>query len=362
LYIKHIHLKNFRCFSEFTLDLDQPLVLLEGPNGSGKTSLLEALHYVCYLRSFRTHIPRDLIKLGDESFFIKIALADAHGVDHEIQVGSSGKKRLVKLDQKPIQSYKELLDYYRIVTLTEDDLNMVKGGPDVRRSFLDQALLLFNSEVLPRLRTLRACVEQRNALLINGTSRSSYDIWTQQLWENSRQIQQDRVILLQQLESRTNKLLEENFQESITIQLVYEPKKIERDKDFKSFLIENPSLYDEEMRMKRSLFGAHLDDFAINFCEKKSKVYASRGQQKLIAILLKLAVMQEVMEQKGKTVFLLDDFMTDFDDNVVSILLNLLMRLECQLIFTCPNKGSSLEKKLKEHGAQTTLLTYRNMS
>ena len=120
--LTHLHIKNFRCFNTLELDFTTPITLIEGLNGTGKTSLLEALHYVCYLRSFRTHIPSELVQFGQEHFFIRAQLQKEDHEQHNLQVGFSHKKRLVKVDEKSIGSYKEILNYYRIVTLTEDDL------------------------------------------------------------------------------------------------------------------------------------------------------------------------------------------------------------------------------------------------
>src|SRR3990172_3358446 len=175
-----IYIKNFRCFPALNLELDSPLVLVEGINGSGKTSLLEALHYACYLRSFRTHVPRDLIQFGQQDFFIKVALdsrALDHAMHHEVQVGFSGKRRLVKVDQKSVCSYKELMDYYRVVTLTEDDLSLINGGPDARRSFIDQAILLNDPSFITVIRNFRQVLESRNALLqISSKNEESYRV------------------------------------------------------------------------------------------------------------------------------------------------------------------------------------------
>src|SRR3989338_5981269 len=128
--IQRLQLKNFRCFPTATFDLDASVVVIEGINGSGKTSLLEALHYICYLKSFRTHIPRDLVSFGADSFFITILCGE-----HSISVGCSGTKRQVKINQKSILSYRELREYCKIVTLTEDDLSLIGGSPDRRRFF-----------------------------------------------------------------------------------------------------------------------------------------------------------------------------------------------------------------------------------
>jgi DNA replication and repair protein RecF len=378
LRITQLHLKNFRCFSTTTIALDQNIVLIEGPNGSGKTSFLEALHYICYLRSFRTHTPRDLTSLGETSFFLRVHF-EGHEQEgeHDIQVGFSGKKRLVKLNQKPIQSFKELMDYYRVVTLTEDDLSLIKDGPDVRRSFIDQAIVLFDPEFSAVLRSYRTILENRNALLMRGTvSDDSYRLWTEQLWSKSIEIQERRIALLAELEGRINRLFLAFFNDvyttssavaghgetgAVEVKFQYEFKIKKGRESFADFQVENHGLYEEEMRFRRSLFGAHLDDFSIHFCQKKSKIYSSRGQQKLLVVLLKIAQMQELIARKGSAIFLLDDFMTDFDDATADILISLLSSLGCQLIFTCPARGL-LEDKLLALGAQKVKLTYRIMS
>ena len=69
--ITNLQIKNFRCFGSLDLAFDNPITLIEGINGTGKTSLLEALHYLCYLRSFRTHLPQELVQFGHDNFFIK---------------------------------------------------------------------------------------------------------------------------------------------------------------------------------------------------------------------------------------------------------------------------------------------------
>ncbi len=358
--IQQLQLKNFRCFSDLNLEIGHPIVVLEGPNGSGKTSLLEALHYLCYLRSFRTHTPRDLVNLDASSFFVKIQLASAAGDVTDIQVGFSGKKRLVKVDQRAIQSFKELMNYYRVVTLTEDDLTLIKDGPDVRRAFIDQAVVLFDPDASTSLRTFKTVVENRNALLIRGGSTESLQIWTQQLWEQSRVLQGKRQAVLARLEKKVNELLFTYFgqKEGLVIQLEYLPKNSAVGESFDQFMQKSRDLFEDESKFRRSLFGAHLDDFAIIFCQKKSKVYASRGQQKLIMVLLKIAQMHELVALSGSAVFLLDDFMTDFDEPTAQTLISLLVSLNSQLIFTCPVPGGVLDGKLLALGAHKVKLTH----
>ena len=115
--------------------------------------------------------------------------------------------------------------------------------------------------------------------------------------------------------------------------------------------------YQEEIRYGRSLFGAHLDDFVINFKDKKSRLFASRGQQKLIVSLLKIAQVTFLASRRGPSLFLLDDFMTDLDENRAQLFLPILDNLEGQVFFTSPLKKGHMDSLLSQKGAQKVLLT-----
>lgn len=359
--IQHLLIKNFRCFDNFSLDVTHPLLLITGPNGSGKSSLLEALHYGCYLRSFRTHLPRELISFDNENFFIKIQLQETLNdttFDHELHIGFSKKKRLVKIDNKNITSYKELSTLYRVVTLTEDDLNLIKGAPEIRRLFLDQALSLEYPEFVAHARRHKQILENRNALIQRGGyGQDSYVLWTQQLWQEAVIIQEYRCKLLATLEHKTNSMLKERFGQDLALAFQYQPKKMAKGQTFEDFWASNGELRTLEPIFKRSLFGAHLDDFSLQFCHKASRAFASRGQQKLIVMLIKIAQMQGIIAKNGPSLFILDDFMTDFDQERGSKLFELLLDLKSQLIFTCPTNSGYFEELLRSHGAQHISLT-----
>lgn len=349
LQLTSIHLKAFRCFDQITIDLNSPIVLICGSNGTGKTSLLEALYYACYLRSFRTHLSRDLIALGKESFFIKLIVQDSSPdnlIDHAINIGFAGNKRRVTVDNQAIVSYKDLLAHYRIVSLTEADLKLIQDGPENRRAFIDQALILDNASSIGLMREYRIILENRNALLQNNVvDKDTYDIWTQKLWECTAELQALRKLLLHKFETTINTMLAHYVDPNMSVSLHYQAKK-ENNASFEGFLESNKDLMRSEMYFKRSCFGAHLDDFNIVLEGKKTRVYASRGQQKMIVLLIKIAQIKQLIQNKGPVIFLLDDFMTDFDNDRGQTLLSALLELDCQLIFTSPQRNSALESVL----------------
>lgn len=357
MHITKLRVKQFRCFSSFDISLDAPVVLITGANGSGKTSLLEAMHYLCYLRSFRTHLPKELVAFDDNTFFIQAQIAH-DALMHEIQVGFAGKKKVVKLDARPVSSYKELNQTYRALTLTQDDLLLIHGGPEIRRDFLDQALALLEPEYVTHLRTYRTIVQNRNALLHRGKiDHESYAIWTEKVWTHATVMQQKRQALLHQLQEITNQVLQTHFAGAIQLEFAYKAKKVEHGQSFQDFLEQNPRLREQEEIMGRSLFGAHLDDIALQFQQKASKAYASRGQQKLLVLLIKRAFMQLLTQQRGPAIFLLDDFMADFDHKTIEILIPLLQELDTQLIFTSPAATGHFEQLLLNQNCQHICLT-----
>ncbi|HEX4069316.1 MAG TPA: DNA replication and repair protein RecF [Candidatus Babeliales bacterium] len=353
LQVASISLKNFRCFDQVTIDLNSRIVLIYGANGTGKTSLLEALYYGCYLRSFRTHLSRDLIALGKESFFVKFSIhngSQENCVDHTLQIGFAHNKRLVKIDNKTTVSYKDLLNYYRVISLTEDDLKLIQDGPEERRAFLDQALLLHDATYITKMREYRVILENRNALLQHASiDREAYFIWTKKLWEHTAMIQALRKQLLSELEVQVNQMLHTYIDENLLVSFVYQAKK-GSDCPFDRFWQEHHGeLLRQEMHFKRTCFGAHIDDFAIILEGKKSRAYASRGQQKMILLLIKIAQIKQLSQKNGPLIFLLDDFMTDFDLERGKALLTALLELNCQLFFTSPRPDSALESALKAY-------------
>lgn len=358
MHLKQLHLKNFRCFADRTLTFDNRIVFIEGLNGTGKTSLLEALHYLCYLRSFRTHSPRELLQTGQGTFFIK-ALFEGDLENTEIQAGFSGAKRLVKVNQKSICSYKELLDVYRVVTLTEDDLALIKEGPELRRIFIDQLILLHDHSYLAKLKQVRHIANNRNRLLMGRsiTNHTLYMVLTQQLWQSSHEVQQMRRAALAQLATTASQLLTNHVDPNLKIALTYKSK-YEHGESCQEFMDTHPTLLADEQRHGRSLFGAHLDDIVITFQDRHSKSFASRGQQKLMVLLLKIAQLQELVAKRGPTLFVLDDFMTDFDEQRVATMLSLLEHLNTQLIFTAPTNRNGLGDQLAARGGQRIILTH----
>lgn len=339
--IQSIQLKNFRCFTQVQFSLDAPVVLIEGGNGSGKTSLLEAIHYLCYVRSFRTHIPHDLVNFGNEGFFIAAKIQD-----DLVTIGSSGAKRQVKINQKAVTSHKELRTVCKVVTVTQDDTGIVTGSPEKRRTFLDHALVLYNDELTETMKLFRHILETRNAFLMQGTgSAEEFDIWTYKLWKTSQEIQKSRTEFLDLLLSQ-GKALEGYFLEAHTFSISYITKHLLLSQTYEEFFASSARLFERERYFRRSLFGAHLDDIEIIFNGKPARMFSSRGQQKLLTLFLKISQAALLKTRHTQIIFLLDDFLSDFDMNTLFRVIKICLTVQAQLIFTTPLSSSPEELAL----------------
>jgi DNA replication and repair protein RecF len=354
VFIQQITVKQFRSFPEKTIAFTSPIVLIEGDNGTGKTSLLEALHYTCYLRSFRTHSPREMIRFQGDAFSVHVQLQTDDDEKHTVHVGFSPKKRKIRVNNKAVASYKELLAAYQAISITEDDVMLIKGDPDGRRMFMDQGVLLSDHTHPALLRSYKKTLEQRNALLQHKhVDRTSYDIWTRQLWQHAQEIIQKRTEFIAKLERKANTLLDENFDQSMSIRLSYENKRHAILDTYESFVETHTNLFHKETEYRRTLFGPHLDDCNMLFQDKRSKQYASRGQQKLILIILKIAQMSLLY---APTLLLVDDFMTDFDEKTSKKLIDMLIQQKDQIIITSPARNELLIRHMTQYSYQTISL------
>lgn len=361
-------LRNFRCFSTLELDLEQPIVLIHGPNGSGKTSILEALHYACYLKSFKTHLPKELVRGEAEGFGVALSLA-AESFD-TLQIQFAHKKKTIKLNEQGISSYRELYEAYRVVSINEDDLGIIQGSPSARRSFLDMMVQLMHPEHAALVKKYKTILDNRNALFIQAKLRGtldqeSYFLWTEQLLQTSRLIQKARIEAVRLLEQEAQTLIREvvasTEDEPLTIHYqranpYSEIEHLSAQELFKHY----PQLQANEQRQRRTLFGAHLDECSITYLGKDCRTYSSRGQQKLVLFLLKLAQIQVIRSlsatQEG-VILLIDDFMTDFDEEKAQALIPLMTKLSSQVILTTPIEEMIKNKLPLEHTQSINLRT-----
>jgi len=345
--IRSLQLENIRCFASQRFDLQSNFVVIEGNNGAGKTSILESLHYSCYLRSFRTRTARDLIQEGKEHGFIAVNFYQPrYSLEEKISVGiGRDSKKFIRLNDEPVQGYKDIIDHYRVVTLTADDLSLISGEPEERRSFINAAVLLQQPEHIKSFREYSRLLALRNAYLAGPAQRENkpseeFLVWTKLFWQHAGEIQKIRIEYLSQLEASLRMILQEYLSDiDYQVTLAYQAKELcdteeARFNDFGMKYISH--IFEKERYWQRSLFGTHLDDFSILLDGRKARLFASRGQQKLLAYLIKIVQVVESIRLHNPAVFLVDDFLTDFDKSKAQACLTIIKQLATQVILTIP--------------------------
>lgn len=349
LKVSSLRVTSFRNFpndSRYVFNDDKQFVVIEGPNGSGKTTLLEALYYACHLKSFRTAHSLDLITFGQDYFFAEVAISDSASLqNHLISVGCDGDRKVVKLDGKAIKTHKDLLQIFRVIGITESDIDLIRGAPQLRRTFLAQTQMLLDATFIERMRAYRRIVNQRNALLF-GFKRSGgnlslsqihqLNVWTKTMWDAScAEIARFNNLLDSLSLEANNLLLKYCAIDNLSIAIKYEPAHLNLTESFDEFWDRyKDSMMQLEVIQGRGSWGLHLDDFEIDLTEKSMRRFASRGQQKLAILLLKIAVMH--LLGRGNALLLIDDFITDFDSKRIQQILEILNDSGSQIIMTTP--------------------------
>jgi DNA replication and repair protein RecF len=170
LRIDSLSLFHFRNYAQQSVSFCPGLNLLSGPNGHGKTNLLEAIHYGCLAHSQRTRKDKELIEWNQGAFVLRLLgrLGNAEGVEREhvqsVEYMESGHKR-VKVNATESKRLSDLIGHFSVVSFSPEDLDLIRGGPQLRRRFLDVLLCQFSLDYLDTLRRYNQALKQRNSLL-----------------------------------------------------------------------------------------------------------------------------------------------------------------------------------------------------
>lgn len=335
--VEKISCKNFRCFEKRDFQFYSPVVLIAGNNGVGKTTLLEALFFPAITRSFKTSVPKEIATFTQSNFFIKL---DFNMVD-TLQVGFSDSKKRIRFNNSLVSNYQQLSSIYQAVALTQDDLGIIQESPDNRRAFLDQILCQVYPEIISIFQKFRLALAKKTEWLASRKTHDKvlYELLSDDLQQHSDVIKEYRERLLKEIEILILPLQNNLFLPKAIFKFKYKNKQIDKQK-----------LIERELLQARVLQGAHLDDCEITINDINIRLFGSRGQQKAALFILKIAHLLLLLETNpvSKKVFLVDDFITDLDQNTACFFLDFLLALDVQLFFTTPMTYDSLPKSFQD--------------
>lgn len=311
--IKKLVLKNFRNHENLSLDFNNNFVYITGTNGSGKTSILESIHYISTTKSHRTNTDLEVIK--DDNPFSMISL-ETKEKRYSFVISEKGK--IANINNKEIHRLSEFIGDLKVVMFAPEDLSLIKGSPSVRRNFIDLELMKLNKRYLINLSTYKKILKQRNALLKNLDLKSDLtflNILGNQLYEAGIKLIDIRQEFIKSINEKT-KIVYSKFSNH-DIEITYNPNL-----DKESFLDYLTNNQKTDILYKTTTSGPHRDDFTIKFNNNLAKV-ASQGEIRLIVISIKLGLLKVIEEQSNsKVVLLLDDVLSELDESIQEIFLN----------------------------------------
>ena len=320
--IEQLTLRNFRNYEQLTLTPHEGVNLFFGANGSGKTNLLEAIHYCALGKSHRVSGDQSVVRIGQDFALCGVSVRSS-GVRRDLTVRlipGEAQKKVIQLDHKQIRRFSDMMGCLQCVIFSPEDLGLIREGPSLRRRYLDMMISQVNRGYFIALQQYRAGLEQRNALLksLKGNSRSGVsllEVFEQAMSGPAAAIVSGRkkaVDLLSGLAAETYREIsgreEEIFQ--VGYHSVFRDSE-ETEQDFLRLMAENR---EEDIRLGITSAGPHRDDLNLTLNRRSMKVFASQGQVRTAALSLKLAQMKTLRRMSGEApVLLLDDVMSELD-------------------------------------------------
>ncbi|NLO22170.1 MAG: DNA replication and repair protein RecF [Syntrophomonadaceae bacterium] len=338
--LQKISISNFRNINELEYQPKPGLNILMGDNAQGKTNILEAIFVVATASSFRTNNDRLLVQQGKEKYGLKAThMVDKRAVNTEIEYHWERGKQLRINSKKSSQNNPNRL---RVVDFTPDDLYLVKGSPSRRRKYIDYILKEVTTEYRLLLDNYYKILRRRNeALRKNEVNGKSYRVISELFAEYAAKIIKNRINLVKLLDKITSHTYLQLSQDQEEIKIKYALSfPFQEDKINYITLNENLSKYleenrENELRRKSTLVGPHLDDINIYLQNQHARLFASQGQQRNIAVSLKIAQVLAFKEIIGfYPLLLLDEVLAEFDDPRKARLLDYINRAEYQSILT----------------------------
>jgi DNA replication and repair protein RecF len=326
--VSRLWLTDFRNYTTAEAELAPRLTVVVGPNGEGKTNLLEAVAYLATLSSFRGAPSDALVRAGCDR-----AVVRAEGARHgrlllvEAELATTGRPR-VAVNRQPLRRARDLLGALRVSIFSPDDLALVKGGPAERRRWLDDTLVSSH----PRADAVRSEFErvlrQRNALLrqvggrLDADAATTLEVWDAKLVESGEALARARADLVERLEPVLDRAYRNlsGAAGAPAVTATYEAPW--RAAGLAAALAGARA---EELRRGVSLVGPQRDDLALTLDALPSRTHASQGEQRSLAVALRLAAHDLVSEIAGEPpVLLLDDVFSELDPARSEALLSLL--------------------------------------
>jgi DNA replication and repair protein RecF len=335
VFVRRLSVRDFRNHERTELELQPGVTVLEGPVGSGKTNLLEALYVACVGRSFRTSNDRELIRF--EAPVARVtALVEDGRLEHRLEVAiQRASAKVIKADGARLDRPTESDARPLVCVFAPDRLELVKAAAGLRRSHLDQVVSALWPTRRETRRAYAGALAQRNSLLARvrsaGASSASLGVWTKELAQHGVQLMANRREAVDLLSPRFAALGHQLGLEGSS-SLVYRPRSAATSAE--ELELELDSRLDSDLERGFTTHGPHRDDFSLERDSRSLRQFGSQGQQRLALLSLLVAERDLLASTRSAIpVLLLDDVMSELDHERRERLLTLVAR-EGQTLLT----------------------------
>src|SRR5246127_150642 len=302
--LRNLSIRDFRCFTRFELEFDPEITCIVGANALGKTSLLEAVVVLTRLQSPRTNSLAPVIRTGAKGLVVDGMVDDRH-----MQFYYSPKRRKLALDSVEQKDAHEYLQVARLVFFANTDIDLVRGTGEERRRFLDFLGSQFFRDYRTILRSYDKALRSRNAYLKMTPARPrEVAAYTKPLIDFGQQLTELRGSLVRRLEPKAIAAFNLVGERDEELGLEYHSGS---SADFGAALAASA---EEEARLRTTVVGPHRDDLVLHLSRQPAAVYASEGQQRTMAIALKVGHARLLESEFSQSpLLLLDDVFGELD-------------------------------------------------
>jgi DNA replication and repair protein RecF len=328
VHLEHLSLTDFRSYESVELTLDPGVTALVGPNGQGKTNLVEAVGYLATLGSHRVASDTALVRMGASQAVVRgRVVRDSRSMLVEVEI-NPGKANRARVNKAAVPRPREVLGIVRTVLFAPEDLALVKGDPSERRRFLDEVLVAR----APRLAAARSdydrVLKQRNALLktaglarrSGGADLRTLDVWDSHLSRAGAELLAARVELVEALRPLVEKAYAAVARSASSTTLDYVSSlgpdvALEPDRDVLAAALQAAlaAARTDELERGVTLVGPHRDELALGINGLPARGYASHGESWSLALALRLASYDLLRADGGEPVLILDDVFAELD-------------------------------------------------
>jgi DNA replication and repair protein RecF len=314
MYLRSLQMVNFRNYVQEEIKPGHNINCITGDNGVGKTNLLDAIYYLSFSKSFLNPVDSQNISFGADFFMLEGAFAKNQQEEHIYCGFKKGKKKILKRNNKEYEKLSDHIGHIPLVIISPADYNLVSGGSDERRKFIDSVISQYNHEYLVSLMKYNRALLQRNSLLkqfakANRFDQQALEIWDEQLIHFSQMIHAERSSFFEKLLPIFREYYEYISEGTEKVGLEY-TSQLSRS-PLKELLRANQQ---KDSVLQYTTSGTHKDDLNFTLSEKSIKKTGSQGQQKTFLIALKFAQFEFIKKiHNFNPLLLLDDIFDKLD-------------------------------------------------